>query len=116
MAFLRFERAEQGLEPSHSWSSPRSGRQLNRGARRAARRQPAQEADSGALEKIAAAKGRVPRQGRRTRRRHEPRRPRADPGSGSIAAYKAVYLLRELGRLGAAVAVCLSEHARIRDP
>jgi phosphopantothenoylcysteine decarboxylase / phosphopantothenate---cysteine ligase len=32
--------------------------------------------------------------------------------TGSIAAYKAVYLLRELGRLGAAVTVCLSEHAR----
>jgi phosphopantothenoylcysteine decarboxylase / phosphopantothenate---cysteine ligase len=32
--------------------------------------------------------------------------------TGSIAAYKAVYLLRELGRLGAGVTVCLSEHAR----
>jgi phosphopantothenoylcysteine decarboxylase/phosphopantothenate--cysteine ligase len=32
--------------------------------------------------------------------------------TGSIAAYKAVYLLRELVRLGAAVHVCLSEHAR----
>jgi phosphopantothenoylcysteine decarboxylase/phosphopantothenate--cysteine ligase len=32
--------------------------------------------------------------------------------TGSIAAYKAVYLLRELGRLGAAITVCLSEHAR----
>ncbi|MGH7305124.1 MAG: bifunctional phosphopantothenoylcysteine decarboxylase/phosphopantothenate--cysteine ligase CoaBC [Candidatus Rokuibacteriota bacterium] len=32
--------------------------------------------------------------------------------SGSIAAYKAVYLLRELTRLGASVTVCLSEHAR----
>ncbi len=32
--------------------------------------------------------------------------------TGSIAAYKAVYLLRELGRLGASVTVCLSEHAR----
>jgi phosphopantothenoylcysteine decarboxylase / phosphopantothenate---cysteine ligase len=32
--------------------------------------------------------------------------------TGSIAAYKAVYLLRELTRLGAAVTVCLSEHAR----
>jgi phosphopantothenoylcysteine decarboxylase/phosphopantothenate--cysteine ligase len=32
--------------------------------------------------------------------------------SGSIAAYKAVYLLRELTRLGAGVTVCLSEHAR----
>jgi phosphopantothenoylcysteine decarboxylase / phosphopantothenate---cysteine ligase len=31
--------------------------------------------------------------------------------SGSIAAYKAVYLLRELGRLGAGVTVCLTEHA-----
>src|SRR4030095_17141182 len=33
-------------------------------------------------------------------------------GTGSIAAYKAVYLLRELGRLGAGVTVCLSEHGR----
>ena len=32
--------------------------------------------------------------------------------TGSIAAYKAVYLLRELTGLGAAVTVCLSEHAR----
>ena len=32
--------------------------------------------------------------------------------TGSIAAYKAVYLLRELTRLGACVTVCLSEHAR----
>src|SRR2546425_528006 len=32
--------------------------------------------------------------------------------TGSVAAYKAVYLLRELGRLGASVTVCLSEHAR----
>jgi phosphopantothenoylcysteine decarboxylase/phosphopantothenate--cysteine ligase len=32
--------------------------------------------------------------------------------TGSIAAYKAVYLLRELTRLGAGVTVCLSEHAR----
>jgi phosphopantothenoylcysteine decarboxylase/phosphopantothenate--cysteine ligase len=32
--------------------------------------------------------------------------------TGSIAAYKAVILLRELTRLGAAVTVCLSEHAR----
>ena len=32
--------------------------------------------------------------------------------TGSIAAYKAVYLLRELTRSGARVSVCLSEHAR----
>ncbi|MGH7307959.1 MAG: bifunctional phosphopantothenoylcysteine decarboxylase/phosphopantothenate--cysteine ligase CoaBC [Candidatus Rokuibacteriota bacterium] len=32
--------------------------------------------------------------------------------SGSIAAYKAVYLLRELARLGAQVTVCMTEHAR----
>src|SRR4029434_9896353 len=32
--------------------------------------------------------------------------------TGSIAAYKAVYLLREMTRLGAEVTVCLSEHAR----
>jgi phosphopantothenoylcysteine decarboxylase/phosphopantothenate--cysteine ligase len=32
--------------------------------------------------------------------------------TGSIAAYKAVYLLRELTRAGAGVSVCLSEHAR----
>jgi phosphopantothenoylcysteine decarboxylase / phosphopantothenate---cysteine ligase len=32
--------------------------------------------------------------------------------TGSIAAYKAVYLLRELMRQGARVTVCLSEHAR----
>jgi phosphopantothenoylcysteine decarboxylase / phosphopantothenate---cysteine ligase len=32
--------------------------------------------------------------------------------TGSIAAYKAVYLLRELTRRGAHVTVCLSEHAR----
>ncbi len=32
--------------------------------------------------------------------------------TGSIAAYKAVYLLRELGRLGASVTVCLTAHAR----
>jgi phosphopantothenoylcysteine decarboxylase/phosphopantothenate--cysteine ligase len=32
--------------------------------------------------------------------------------SGSIAAYKAVYLLRELTRLGARVTVCMTEHAR----
>ncbi len=32
--------------------------------------------------------------------------------TGSIAAYKAVYLLRELTRLGAEVTVCLTEHAR----
>jgi phosphopantothenoylcysteine decarboxylase/phosphopantothenate--cysteine ligase len=32
--------------------------------------------------------------------------------TGSIAAYKAVYLLRELTRLGVSVTVCLSEHAR----
>jgi phosphopantothenoylcysteine decarboxylase/phosphopantothenate--cysteine ligase len=32
--------------------------------------------------------------------------------TGSIAAYKAVYLLRELTRHGARVTVCLSEHAR----
>jgi phosphopantothenoylcysteine decarboxylase / phosphopantothenate---cysteine ligase len=32
--------------------------------------------------------------------------------TGSIAAYKAVYLLRELTRAGAHVTVCLSEHAR----
>jgi len=32
--------------------------------------------------------------------------------TGSIAAYKAVYLVRELTRLGASVTVCLSEHAR----
>ena len=32
--------------------------------------------------------------------------------TGSIAAYKAVYLLRELTRAGARVTVCLSEHAR----
>src|SRR5499425_2703147 len=31
--------------------------------------------------------------------------------TGSIAAYKAVYLLRELTRLGASVTVCFSEHA-----
>jgi phosphopantothenoylcysteine decarboxylase / phosphopantothenate---cysteine ligase len=33
--------------------------------------------------------------------------------SGSIAAYKAVYLLRELVRLGARVTVCMTEHARV---
>jgi phosphopantothenoylcysteine decarboxylase/phosphopantothenate--cysteine ligase len=32
--------------------------------------------------------------------------------AGSIAAYKAVYLLRELTRQGARVSVCLTEHAR----
>lgn len=32
--------------------------------------------------------------------------------TGSIAAYKAVYLLRELTRLGAGVTVCMSEHAQ----
>jgi len=32
--------------------------------------------------------------------------------TGSIAAYKAVYLLRELTRRGARVTVCLSEHAQ----
>jgi phosphopantothenoylcysteine decarboxylase/phosphopantothenate--cysteine ligase len=32
--------------------------------------------------------------------------------TGSIAAYKAVYLLRELTRQGARVSVCLTEHAR----
>lgn len=32
--------------------------------------------------------------------------------TGSIAAYKAAYLVRELRRLGASVTVCLSEHAR----
>src|SRR4030095_14084161 len=32
--------------------------------------------------------------------------------TGSIAAYKAVYLLRELTRLGASGTACLSEHAR----
>ncbi len=32
--------------------------------------------------------------------------------TGSIAAYKAAYLVRELRRLGAGVTVCLSEHAR----
>jgi phosphopantothenoylcysteine decarboxylase/phosphopantothenate--cysteine ligase len=32
--------------------------------------------------------------------------------TGSIAAYKAVYLLRELTRRGARVSVCLTEHAR----
>ncbi len=32
--------------------------------------------------------------------------------SGSIAAYKAVYLLRELVRMGARVTVCMTEHAR----
>jgi phosphopantothenoylcysteine decarboxylase / phosphopantothenate---cysteine ligase len=32
--------------------------------------------------------------------------------TGSIAAYKAVYLLRELARAGARVSVCLSEHAK----
>ncbi len=32
--------------------------------------------------------------------------------AGSIAAYKAVYLLRELTRLRAEVAVCLTQHAR----
>ncbi|MBI4245666.1 MAG: bifunctional phosphopantothenoylcysteine decarboxylase/phosphopantothenate--cysteine ligase CoaBC [Candidatus Rokubacteria bacterium] len=32
--------------------------------------------------------------------------------TGSIAAYKAAYLTRELRRLGAGVTVCLSEHAR----
>ena len=32
--------------------------------------------------------------------------------TGSIAAYKAVYLLRELTRQGARVSVCLSAHAR----
>ncbi|HEU5195298.1 MAG TPA: bifunctional phosphopantothenoylcysteine decarboxylase/phosphopantothenate--cysteine ligase CoaBC [Methylomirabilota bacterium] len=32
--------------------------------------------------------------------------------TGSIAAYKAVYLLRELTRAGAQVTVCLSEHAK----
>jgi phosphopantothenoylcysteine decarboxylase/phosphopantothenate--cysteine ligase len=32
--------------------------------------------------------------------------------TGSIAAYKAVYLLRELTRQGARVTVCLGEHAR----
>lgn len=32
--------------------------------------------------------------------------------SGSIAAYKAVYLLRELTRLGVRVTVCLTEHGR----
>src|SRR5215813_1685759 len=32
--------------------------------------------------------------------------------SGSIAAYKAVYLLRELTKRGARVTVCLTEHAR----
>ena len=31
--------------------------------------------------------------------------------TGSIAAYKAVYLLRELTQLGAGVTVCLTEHA-----
>jgi phosphopantothenoylcysteine decarboxylase/phosphopantothenate--cysteine ligase len=32
--------------------------------------------------------------------------------TGSIAAYKAVYLLRELTRLGARVTVCLTDHGR----
>src|SRR5438552_2479065 len=36
--------------------------------------------------------------------------------TGSIAAYKAVYLLRELTRAGARVSVCLSERARGRLP
>ena len=32
--------------------------------------------------------------------------------TGSIAAYNAVLLLRELTRLGASVTVCVTEHAR----
>src|SRR4029450_12542936 len=82
--------------------------------RRAARGQPAQEADQRRPGGDRGGQGRVPRQGRG---RHA--QDMSLDGrelilglTGSIAAYKAVYLLRELGRLGAGVTVCLSEHAR----
>src|SRR5207248_869701 len=76
----------------------------------------AQEADQPGAGGDRRRQGRVPREGRG--RSHEGMSATLDGRelilgvTGSIAAYKAVHLLRELTRAGARVSVCLSEHAR----
>ena len=94
--------------------SAKRARQLNRGAADP-RRVQAQEAHQLGPGGDRGRQGRVPREGRG---RDEGMSVALDGReiilgvTGSIAAYKAVYLLRELTRAGARVTVCLSEHAR----
>src|SRR3989449_878495 len=108
------ERAEQGLEPVSARRPRREALAPAQPGRAGARGKPAQEADQRRAGGDRRRQGRVPRQGRRRRAQSMSLggRELILGVTGSIAAYKAVYLLRELTRLGASVTVCLSEHAR----
>src|SRR5207247_9347067 len=91
----------------------RDAGQAHKPRRARARREQAQEADEPRARGDRGGQSRVPRQGRRRDRQGMSLAGRELilGVTGSIAAYKAVYLLRELTRLGAGVTVCLTEHA-----
>src|SRR5439155_1434952 len=104
---------EQGLEPVPARRPRREAVAPAQPGRGAARGESAQEADQRCAGGDRGSQGRVPRQGRgRAQGMSLEGRELILGVTGSIAAYKAVYLLRELTRLGASVSVCLSEHAR----
>src|SRR5439155_311911 len=106
--------AEQGVQPLPAGRARREAGAADQPRRGRTRRDQAQEAHEPRARGDRGGQGRVPGQGRRRDREGMSLAGRELilGVTGSIAAYKAVYLLRELTRLGASVTVCLSEHAR----
>src|SRR5204862_2341459 len=110
---LAGRRTQQGVEPLPA-RRPRGQAGAAAQSRRApARREPPQEAHERRARGDRGGQGRVPREGRERNAEGMSLAGRELilGVTGSIAAYKAVYLLRELTRLGAGVTVCLTEHA-----
>src|SRR5207249_7966354 len=108
------ECVEQGLEPLFARRARREAVAAAQPRRPGARGEPPQEADQRRAGRDRGRQGRISRQGagRHAQGMSLDGRELILGVTGSIAAYKAVYLLRELVRLGAGVTVCLSEHAR----
>src|SRR5205807_364996 len=106
-------RTAQGVQPLSAGRARREAGPADQPRRARARREQAQEADEPRARGDRGGQGRVPRQGRRRDREGMSLAGRELilGVTGSIAAYKAVYLLRELTQLGAGVTVCLTEHA-----
>src|SRR2546426_2997498 len=110
---LARRRTAQGVQPLSAGRARREAGPADQPRRARARREQAQEADEPRARGDRGGQGRVPRQGRRRDREGMSLAGRELilGVTGSIAAYKAVYLLRELTQLGAGVTVCLTEHA-----
>src|SRR3989454_8829626 len=108
---LARRRTAQGVQPLSAGRARREAGPADQPRRARARREQAQEADEPRARGDRGGQSRVPRQGRRRDRQGMSLAGRELilGVTGSIAAYKAVYLLRELTRLGAGVTVCRSE-------